>query len=38
MVNTQHLLIGQVLGLKTEEKCFFVIQITVAKVAEKTAI
>ena len=36
--NTYHVLITQMLGLKREEKCFFVIQISLNKFIEKTAI
>ena len=37
-INADHTLITQILGLKTEEKCFFVIQIPVTKIIGKTAI
>ena len=38
LIKTYHLLVTQTFGLKTEEKCFFVIQIPVTKIIGKTAI
>ena len=38
LIDTQHHSITQMLGLKAEEKCFFVIQIPMAKIIGKTAI
>ena len=37
LTNIQHFLFTQILGLKIEEKCFFVIQIPETKVIGKTA-
>ena len=36
--NAYRVLISQILGLKREEKCFFVIQISLTKIIEKTTI
>ena len=38
LIKTLHLLIIQVLSLKTEEECFFLIQIPVKKKNRKSAI
>ena len=37
-VNEKNLFVSHILGLKTEEKCFFDIQIPVTKIIGKTAI
>ena len=38
MITTKHLFVTQIFGLKLEEKCFFVIQISVTKIIGKTVI
>ena len=38
LIKTEHLLVTQIFGLKTEEKSFFVIQIPLTKTIAKTAI
>ena len=38
MITTKHLFVTWIFGLKLEEKCFFVIQISVTKIIGKTVI
>ena len=38
LIKTQHLLITEIFGLTTEQKCVFVIKIKVTKIIGKTAI